>query len=77
MVRRGRYVAAIVVALCAMVAVSEYGALSHELVESDAREARPLRALWLGILIVVLGFVSLVRFSRRPRSALPRAAVRR
>jgi hypothetical protein len=80
--RRGRYLAAIVVAMCAMVTVCEYGVLPHELVEHqpfDTRDARLswLRALWIGVVIVILGAISLVRFSRKPASVgvLPRAAI--
>ena len=76
--RRGRYFAALIVAFCAMVAVCEVGALPHDLVETDAREARMwwLRAVGLGLMIVIVGLISLVRFSRPPPPRLPRAAVR-
>ena len=93
--RRGRYFAAVIVALCAMVAATEYGAVAHDLVGlegatlasgeaatvetiGEAREARMswLRAIWLATLIVLIGLVSLVRFSRPSPSPLPRAHLR-
>ena len=77
--RRGRYFAAVIVALCAMIATAEYGAFPHELElvehKSEARVSW-LRAMWIGLVIVMVGLVALVRFSRPLPSILPRAILR-
>ena len=77
--RRGRYVAAVIVALCALIATAEFAAFPHELelVEHKGETRYSwLRAMWIGVLIVIVGLVSLVRFSRPSPSILPRAHLR-